>query len=126
MNACTTYVKETQKYGRGIFAGRDIKAGELFEVSPVIIICIEDWERYLEKTILYNYCFYWGEDLAIALGYGSLFNHSYEPNTKYHNNKTNLSIDFYAIKDIKKDEEITINYNGDPTDDTPLWFKVIQ
>jgi SET domain-containing protein len=85
------YVKETQQYGRGIFAGQDIKAGELIEVSPVIIIQKEDWENYLKKTILYNYCFYWREDLALALGYGSLFNHSYDPNAKYYNNKTNFS-----------------------------------
>lgn len=120
------YVKDTQKYGRGIFAEQDIARGELIEVSPVIIIRKEEWEKYLEKTILYDYCFYWGEDLAIALGYGSLFNHSYDPNAKYYNNKTNSSIDFYAIKDIKKDEEITVNYNGYPKDDSPLWFEVIK
>jgi SET domain-containing protein len=122
----TLYVKDTQKYGRGIYAERDIKKGEKFEVSPIIMISTEEWEKYLEKTILYNYLFYWGENLALALGYGSLFNHSYHPNARFLNNKANLSIDFYALRDIKKDEEITVNYHGDPEDDSPLWFDVIQ
>ena len=29
-------------------------------------------------------------------------------------------MDFYAIRDIAPDEEITVNYNGDPNDTTPL------
>ncbi|MDP4104944.1 MAG: SET domain-containing protein [Bacillota bacterium] len=120
------YLKDTQKYGRGIYAKRDIKKGEQIEVSPIIMISKEDWQKYLEKTILYSYCFYWEENLAIALGYGSLFNHSYHPNARFYNNMANLSIDFYAIRDIKKDEEITINYHGDPEDDSPLWFDVIE
>ena len=44
----------------------------------------------------------------------------------YYYNEDNLSIEFYAEADIKKDEEITINYNGDPTDKSPLWFDVLE
>jgi hypothetical protein len=36
-------------------------------------------------------------------------------------------IDFVALKHIKKDEEVTFNYNhGNPKDKNPLWFKVIN
>ncbi|MFH1971827.1 MAG: SET domain-containing protein-lysine N-methyltransferase [Patescibacteria group bacterium] len=29
----------------------------------------------------------------------------------------------FAIKNIKKGEEITVNYNGEPDDETPIdWF----
>lgn len=38
--------------------------------------------------------------------------------------KENL-IEFSAIKDIKKSEEITINY-GQPEDKKPLWMKKIK
>ncbi|MGE1198566.1 SET domain-containing protein [Priestia megaterium] len=122
------YVKDTQKYGRGIYALRDIKKGELIEVSPIILSPQKDWE-HLEKTVLSHYCFQWGinfTDTAIALGYGSLFNHSYTPNAIYYYDEDNLSIEFYAETDIKKDEEITVNYNGDPKDKSPLWFEIIQ
>ena len=93
-------IKDTGKYGKGIFATRDIKTGELIEVSPVLVSCKDEW-KYLKKTILFNYCFTWGEDyeqIAIALGYGSLFNHSYTPNATFINNIDNLSIDFFAIR----------------------------
>jgi SET domain-containing protein len=123
------YVKDTQKYGRGIFAARDIKRGERFEISPVIIFSKVEWEKHLKETALYNYVFYWGDEseyIAIALGYGSLFNHSYSPNAIFFNNNIENSIDFYALRDIKAGEEITVNYNGDPEDQSPLWFEVIK
>jgi hypothetical protein len=47
-------------------------------------------------------------------------------NSVTNNNVANLSIDFCALRDIKKDEEITINYHGDPEDDSSLWFDVIK
>jgi SET domain-containing protein len=121
-------IKDTEKYGRGVFATRDIKTGELSEVSPVLTSCKNDW-KYLKKTVLYDYCFSWGENYehtAIALGYGSLYNHSYTPNAMFSNNIDNLSIDFYAIADINNGQEITINYNEDSEDKSPLWFDVIN
>lgn len=101
---------------------------ELIEVSPIIISPSSEWE-FLEKTVLSNYCFHWGEnseDAAIALGYGSLFNHSFTPNATYYNNDRHLTLDFYAIADILTGEEITINYNGEPDDQTPVWFETID
>ncbi|WP_243450466.1 SET domain-containing protein [Desulfosporosinus sp. Sb-LF] len=118
-------MKNTQKYGRGIFAVRNIKKGEFIEGVPVIVIPKTEWER-MRGSILSNYIFRWGEDKALALGYGSIYNHSYSPNARYHTNIENQSIDFYAWKDIQENVEITVNYNGDPEDQSPLWFEVIQ
>ncbi|WP_342506588.1 SET domain-containing protein [Sporosarcina sp. FSL K6-2383] len=121
-------IKDTGKYGRGIYATRDIKTGEIIEVSPVLISHKNEW-KYLQKTILFDYCFTWGnnyEHIAIALGYGSLYNHSYTPNATFDNNTDNLSIDFYALDDIKMGDEITINYNEHANDRSPLWFDVIS
>ena len=118
-------IKNTEKYGRGIFAIRNNKKGELIEEAPVIGIPITEW-RLMRKSILSNYVFRWGENKALTLGYGSLYNHSYTPNARYLTNIENQSIDFYARKDIKEGEEITVNYNGDPTDQSPLWFEVME
>lgn len=121
-------IKDTGKYGRGVYATRDIKKGELIEVSPVLLSRENEW-KYLQKTVLFNYCFTWGdnyEHTAIALGYGSLYNHSYTPNATFDNNIDNFSIDFYALADIKDGDEITINYNEDAEDRSPLWFDVID
>jgi SET domain-containing protein len=59
---------------------------------------------------------------AVVLGYGMLFNHSYEPNATYDINFSNHTFAYYAFKDIKAGEEILINYNGDVDDNDPLWF----
>jgi Proteins containing SET domain len=118
-------VKNTEKYGRGIFTLRNIKKGELIEEAHVIVIPITEWKR-IRKSILSNYVFRWGEDKALALGYGSLYNHSYTPNARYITNLENQSIDFYARVDMQEGEEITVNYHGEPTDQSPLWFEVIE
>jgi SET domain-containing protein len=121
-------MKNTGKYGRGMFAVRDIKKGELIEQSPVFV-APKSQRKYLKKTVFLEYYFNWGEkydQCAIALGYGSLFNHSYTPNAVFNNNLENLTIDFHALMDIKEGEEITINYNGDPNDKSPVWFEAIQ
>lgn len=119
-------VKEC-KYGRGVFATRDIKKGELLDASPIIVIPHEEY-KYLKKTVLINYVFWWGKNdktRALALGYGSLFNHSYTPNAKYKFKRKNETIKFYAYTDIKAGEEIFVNYNGYPDDKSPLWFEVL-
>ncbi len=107
---------------KGVFATRDIKKGELIHRAPVLAYPNEE-HKYIEKTRLADYVFEYGTNhSALLLGYGMLFNHSYEPNADYEISFENHSFDFYAYKDIKKDEEITINYNGDPDDDALLWF----
>ena len=71
-------------------------------------------------------CLEWGRGkLALALGYGSLYNHSYRPNARYVDlaGRTKL---FTAMRDIAAGEEITVNYNGEPEDDTPVGFEVVE
>lgn len=118
-------MKITEKYGRGIFAARNIKQDEFIEESPVIIIPKVEWQQ-MSECVLMNYIFRWNEDKALALGYGSLYNHSYTPNVGYFTNIENQSIDFYAMKDICEGEELMVNYNGDPEDQSPLWFDVLE
>ena len=83
----------------------------------------------LRTSELYNYYFLWGNqhDAAIALGFGSLYNHSYEPNATYKKHLDDRTIEIITITDIAKDKEITVNYNyGDPNDMSPLWIKSIK
>ena len=61
---------------------------------------------------------------AMALGTGSLYNHSFEPNAQYLRLFGEQAIEYVALHDIREGEEITINYNGDPDDDSPVWFKI--
>jgi len=118
-------IKQSNKIkGRGVFAEQAIKKGELIEITPLLLMPMAEFE-YIKKTRLYYYFFeYSNSHFAIALGYGSLYNHSYNPNARYYYNYSK-ELEIYAIKDIQKGEEILFNYNWDPNDKTPLgdWFK---
>ena len=119
-------VKKSGAKGRGVFSTCMIKKGQIIEICPVIILKNKD-RKFVDKTGLYSYYFWWGsskKQTAIALGYGSLYNHSYSPNAVYSKNQKQGIIFFKALRDVIKNEEITINYNLDLNDESPLWFKV--
>lgn len=82
--------------------------------------------EHIKKTKLYYYFFeYTNKHFAVALGYGSLYNHSYTPNARYLYNFKARCLKIIAIKNIKMGEEIFFNYNYYPDDKTPLedWYK---
>ncbi len=112
---------------RGVFAEKAIKQGELIESCPIIYLTEEDYPLAKKTTLLNYYFLNEPEDRsAIALGFGSLYNHSYEPNSTYKKRLDEGWIDFVALKDIAPDEEITVNYNyGNPEDKKDLWIKEI-
>ena len=81
---------------------------------------------HVRQTFLDDYYFDWGTEgdyFALCLGYGSLYNHEYEPNAEYGMDFDALTIDFYAIKAIKAGEEITVNYNGEAGNREKVWFE---
>ncbi|MBK8954704.1 MAG: SET domain-containing protein-lysine N-methyltransferase [Saprospiraceae bacterium] len=118
------YIMKIAKKGRAVFCATDIPKGALIEICPIIVIP-ENEVDMIHETELHDYYFVWGdrdEQAAIALGYGSLYNHSYQPNAEYIFDPENESIDVRAIKDIPAGKEITFNYHGDPKCKDTLWF----
>ncbi|OGM08525.1 hypothetical protein A2Z67_02225 [Candidatus Woesebacteria bacterium RBG_13_36_22] len=115
--------------GRGVYARRDIKKGEIIERCPIIDVPRGDMSN-LKESILVTYFFYYGKNkkrLAIVLGFGSIYNHSYKPNATYKIKQKDMIVDFIALHNIKKDDEITFNYShcGNLKDQKrPLWFEV--
>lgn len=113
--------------GRGVFARMDITKGKTIERCPVIEITADDVPR-TNESMLVTYMYYLGENKkrqVIALGFGSIYNHTDTPNAIYKENNKEKTIDFIALKKIKKDEEITVNYGqGNPKNTHPLWFTV--
>ncbi len=100
--------------GRGVVAARPIAKGELIERAPVIVVDARELEA-IRSTRLARYYFEWGENEdqgAIVLGYGSLYNHSYEPCAEFEFRERDHAIDYVALRDIRAGEEITINYNN--------------
>ena len=119
-------VKRVKGKGRGVFARRLIRQGEVIERVPVLVLPTEEVKNCEGWSGLAGYCFLWGEGtLALALGYGSLYNHSYQPNARYDDESGQTKV-FTAIRDIEAGEEITVNYNGEPEDETPVGFKVVM
>ena len=125
-NSRNAHVRRVRGRGRCVFARRKIAAGEVIERAPVIPIPKKQWPT-VKKTILEDYAFDWGkndEESVIALGYVSIYSHSYAPNAKLEQRPDELMMEVTALKAIAPGQEITINYNGDPSNRDALWFKV--
>ena len=120
------------KKGRGVFAKKNIKKETVVELANVVLIPNNDYLA-IQDTIIYHYIYEWdnpkdkGENTnAIALSICQFFNHSYNPNLRYFYDYENSTIEYVAIKDIIKGEELTVNYNAIVEDKTPVWFEVEQ
>jgi SET domain-containing protein len=115
----------TNGKGRGVFACKEIKKGSIIEVVPVITMPAAEVHAWNSNFGLYDYVFRWDErTMAIALGYGSLYNHSFLPNAKF-SVGTGLTIIFNAIRRIRAGDEITINYNGPSSSRAGMDFAVL-
>ncbi len=119
-------VKQIKGKGRGVFARRLIHDGEVIERVPVLVLPVGEIRTASGPTRMSGYCFEWGRGtVAVALGYGSLYNHSYQPNARYDDESGQAKV-FRAIRDIAPGEEIVVNYHGEPEDETPVWFKIME
>jgi SET domain-containing protein len=58
----------------------------------------------------------------MALGYVPLYNHSFNSNCEYEMEFDEEVITIRTVRDVKKGEELFINYNGTFNDRKPLWF----
>ncbi len=112
---------EAPDAGLGVFARVPIDRGDLIEVCPVITVPLSDSSNDDDNGLLTNYFFYLGKGLALVLGYGSLYNHSYNANARYIKHTEDKIIEFRAFIDIPEGKEITVNYNeGEPNNQTPI------
>ena len=82
------YLSDSKIHGKGVFAAKDYIKDELIDVGI--------------------------RGLFITNGFGTMINHSYNPNTYLHRNGINYNV--HALTNIKKDDELTLNYNNTP------WF----
>jgi SET domain-containing protein len=116
-------IRNSDTHGIGVFCVDDILKDEIIELCHIIRLDEKD-TKTIDDTFLYNYYFSWIENgSAICLGNGSIYNHSIKPNAEYIKDFDNNRIVFVAIKDIKKDHEIFVNYNGVPDCDKKVWFE---
>lgn len=110
-------IEEIAGKGRGVIATEDIKSGETIEVCPVIFISEAEASFIKNSEVLKFYCL---EETSVKkscvmFGYGSIYNHSENPNAdiEYNEKKPENYLTFKAIKDIKAGEEILFDYEFD-------------
>lgn len=96
--------------GRGVLATEDIAQGETIELSPLLEV-----EEADSAGVLQDYVVERGDDAegsVLMLGYGSLYNHSEDPNAEYVHERDDAYA-FVALRDIAAGEEITISYSDE-------------
>jgi len=102
----------TPDHGIGVYAKDSITNGEVIEVCPLILVdsdvmavdTLNDYVFTINKT----------EDLyAVALGYGSLYNHAEQPNADWNIIIDKAEIRFIAKEDIQAGQQITVSYGSD-------------
>ncbi|MBL7794365.1 MAG: SET domain-containing protein-lysine N-methyltransferase [Saprospiraceae bacterium] len=124
MHIPSLYIAPSPKAGRGVFTSAPIEPDDVIEICPVIIVPEKD-VPLIHQTYLHDYYFLWeNKQCAIALGYGSLYNHSPLPNAEYYMDYDNQAISVYCIRPIQPGEEITISYTDEGDERTKLWFDV--
>lgn len=97
---------------RALIATEQISKDQIIERCPAIIYPKNP--QVIEQTIFDHYVFDWDDTHeALALGYGSLCNHSYERNVEVDFDYDASEILFIALRDINFGEELLINYNDD-------------
>jgi len=123
------YIATIEGKGKGVFCKNDLRQGVTLEVAPVIVMTADD-RTLLDQTLLHDYIFEWQPDgelmCCMALGWVPMYNHSYTSNCEYYMDYEQATIAIKTIRDIPAGEELTINYNGDWDDGTPVWFDVAE
>jgi SET domain-containing protein len=112
-------VRKSSIHGYGVFAKEDITEGELIEQVKLLRLA---WRaNYTNDPVLRDYI--WGDKSCkckdcemhgfpqyIALGFGSLYNHSVTPNTTQQLDFATEIMTIKAGRRIEKDEELFVNY----------------
>jgi hypothetical protein len=93
-----------------------ISKGEIVEICPVIPCGIEAKAIDNIKDLIFEID-RMNQQYGLVLGYGSLYQHSENPNLSFGYNKSNKQMYFTAIRMIKAGEELTINYGKEYWDE---------
>lgn len=120
------YFRDIKGKGRGVFSAYEIDEEVLIERCPIILITSAAEINLIVCTSLLNYAFRWDKEentVAIALGFGSLYNHSCNNNAYYKMNSQKKNIEIITLRKIHAGKEVTINYVAFGSNNAEKWFK---
>lgn len=114
--------------GRGVRAVGGFGEGICIERSPVLVMDAAA-RQLLDRTLLHDYIFEWPAlepgACCVALGYLSLYNHAVPSNCEYVMDYETATMSIFTMRTILAGEELTINYNGDFDNESPVWFDAV-
>ncbi|KAF9585766.1 hypothetical protein BGW38_000851 [Lunasporangiospora selenospora] len=102
--------------GRGVVTKSFIPSRTLVDISPILLFPTEEYNTHGQFTQLDHYTYRWQGGMALALGLGSMFNHSKYPNVGFQRDFENKMIRYTTLRDIQSGEELCISYGPN------LWF----
>lgn len=108
-------IRKSLIHGWGVFAKDKIYKNEILEESPYLILPIKKGESS-NLLIDYRFNFPSGKDFkyqVVVLGFGSIYNHSNEPNCCWITDETKNIFIFKTLRDIEKNEEILVYYGDE-------------
>jgi len=110
-------VQMIEGMGRGVIAERDIKLGEIITNCELLVLNRKDTCK-VNETCLEYYTFVYNKEECLdclVLGDGEIFNHDDNANTLYGliDFDGRKLMRFQAARDIKKGEQLFINYAAD-------------
>lgn len=102
-------IRYSTRNGRGVYALRTIEARTRVSCCPFVVV-----QGRLEKYTYSITLFHPPKKVEVlALGLGSLFNHSTLPNVEFRVHKEDGWIEYFSTRRIEKDEELCIFYGHD-------------
>ena len=103
-------IGKSKLHGNGVFATRKFVKGDIIEKLPVLKLKNANVEQYGLRRYLFTVH---SNASMLALGYGSIYNHSFKPNAHLvvdHDDSNANSGVMFATETIENGEEILINY----------------
>jgi SET domain-containing protein len=109
---------DKNKYGYGVYAGKNFSIGDIIEYAPVYRLTNCDGNEN-------PHFFTWGHDnkgpiWVAATGFFPFYNHSYDPNVETKRDYEKDIMTMVATKKIKKNDELCHQYRS------AAWRKVFQ
>jgi hypothetical protein len=100
--------------GRGIFARKAFKKGEIVSISPVLVIPKHDLEPTASHSVFLNYCFLVpNTDLALfPIGLGGLINHG--------GTSSNVEIDWFDWSSLSSSPPARLNWTAGELEENPF------
>lgn len=102
-------IKKDRKKGRGVYTNRPFKKGELVEECELLLLPLAHVPLEIEGHVFE----FTRRTAAIALGNGSLYNHSDHPNCYFYFNYRKQKLLFRTLRTIRRGEELTVEYGYD-------------